>query len=115
MERKIWSKVFFLPVKLSKADHGSSDYEQKTFFLGNIPFEEAHVNATLVVNKLTDYLKIRGVQFTKVYGFGSDGASLMTGKKTGVATQIKDANPHCLSVHCFAHRLALCTEKAATL
>ncbi len=54
-----------------------------------------------------------GIKAQKIVGFGSDGASIMTGKKNGVATRMQDISPHCVAVHCFAHRLNLCTEKAA--
>ena len=91
----------------------TNDCQQKTFFLGNVAFEEPHVNATLIYTRLKAFLVNRGVGVDKVFGFGSDGASIMTGSKTGVATQFKSDNPHCVNVHCFAHKLALCTEKAA--
>ena len=91
----------------------NDEMEPKTFFLGNVQIEEAHVNSTLLFTKVKHYLATRGIPMKQIYGFGSDGASLMTGKKTGVATQVKSDNPHCVSVHCFAHRLALCTQKAA--
>jgi len=45
-------------------------------------------------------------------GFGS-GASVMTGKINGVSKQMKDDSPFLVSIHCMAHRLALCTSQAA--
>ena len=44
---------------------------------------------------------------------GTDGASTMTGKKTGVTTRIKEDNPFILSDRCGAHRLALAAGQAA--
>ena len=55
----------------------------------------------------------RGVPFNKVAGFGSDGASVMTGLGKGVTGRLKELNPHILNIHCIAHRLALCTSQAA--
>ena len=43
----------------------------------------------------------------KVSGLGSDGASVMVGRKTGVATRLKRNNSSMLSIHCINHRLAL--------
>lgn len=37
---------------------------------------------------------------------GSDGCSVILGKKTGVATRLKKIKPDLLSIHCQNHRLA---------
>ena len=55
----------------------------------------------------------KGVSVDKVIGFGSDGASIMTGKKNGVATRFKKVAPHMIAVHCMAHWLNLCSSKSA--
>ena len=43
----------------------------------------------------------------KIIGFGSDGASNMTGRHSGVTTQLKHVIPELVSVHCCAHQVAL--------
>ncbi|KAG1650891.1 Zinc finger protein 862 [Nymphon striatum] len=43
----------------------------------------------------------------KLVGFGCDGASVMVGKKGGVATFFKNLQPSVTIVHCLAHRLEL--------
>ena len=43
----------------------------------------------------------------KVLGLGSDGASVMLGKKRGVAALLKERQPLLQAVHCAAHRLEL--------
>ena len=55
----------------------------------------------------------RGVPINKVAGFGSDGASLMTGLDKGSTGRLKEWNPHILNIYCIAHRLALWTSQAA--
>ena len=50
----------------------------------------------------------------KVFGFGSDGASVMVGRVSGVATRMKAHNPELVSIHCGAHRVALASSQAAT-
>jgi hypothetical protein len=40
-------------------------------------------------------------------GFGSDGASAMTGPRSGVATRMKIQSPGLIPFHCPAHRLQL--------
>ena len=51
--------------------------------------------------------------FNKVAGFGSDGASVMTGLCKGVTGRLKELNAHILNIHCITHPLALCTSQAA--
>eukprot|EP00731_Ephydatia_muelleri_P008478 Em0004g816a len=45
--------------------------------------------------------------FTKPVGCGSDGASVMTGCKSGVSTRLKGEQPLLFTLHCMAHRLEL--------
>lgn len=45
-------------------------------------------------------------------GFGSDGASVMVGRRAGVATLLKQSNPELIAIHCVAHRLALAVAQA---
>ncbi|XP_006824225.1 zinc finger protein 862-like [Saccoglossus kowalevskii] len=49
---------------------------------------------------------------SKMAALGSDGASVMVGKRTGVATRLKERNPILINVHCVAHRLALASSQA---
>ena len=46
------------------------------------------------------------INLDRCVGFGSDGASVMVGIRSGVATCLKTVNPFIVSVHCAAHRLA---------
>ena len=50
----------------------------------------------------------------RVFFLGSDGASVMTGKNTGVAVRLREGGlPWLLAVHCICHRLALGAGDAA--
>ena len=55
----------------------------------------------------------RNISTSKLIGFGSDGASVMTGGDKGVRGALLRKQPHLIHVHCMAHRLALCTSQAA--
>ena len=44
---------------------------------------------------------------TKLVGFGSDGASVMMGKKSGVQQRLGEKQKELLVVHCMAHHLEL--------
>ena len=45
--------------------------------------------------------------------FGSDGASVMTGVRSGISTRLKADNPYIVNIHCVAHRLALAAAQAS--
>ncbi len=49
----------------------------------------------------------------KLFGMATDGASVMTGVRSGVIIRMKERNPFMLTTHCIAHRLALASGKAA--
>ena len=50
-----------------------------------------------------------GLDVSFIVGFGSDGASVMTGKHNGVGAKLKRDVGHVFAIHCVAHRLALAT------
>ena len=58
-------------------------------------------------------LEEKSLDITRLLGFGSDGASVMTGRLNGVAARLKRHSPRMISVHCIAHRLALAAVHAA--
>ena len=43
----------------------------------------------------------------RLIGFGSDGAAVNLGSKSGVAARLKQEVEHLVSIHCTAHRLEL--------
>ena len=46
----------------------------------------------------------------------SDGAAAMTGQRNGVASCLKEVNPHLISLHCLCHKLPLgCTKTTAQI
>ncbi|VDI68465.1 Hypothetical predicted protein, partial [Mytilus galloprovincialis] len=68
--------------------------------------------AVSITAHIIAYLKSFGVDLSKIFGMGSDGASVMIGKHGGVSQLLKDTSPHLVEVHCVAHRLALaCVEQ----
>ena len=56
---------------------------------------------------------LESLDMTQLCGFGSDGASVMTGRLNGVAARLKRHSPRMISVHCVAHRIALAAAYAA--
>lgn len=66
-----------------------------------------------LASEIINEMEYRNINFSKITGFGSDGASVMSGIHKGVQAVLKDRNPHMVHLHCMAHRLALCTSQAA--
>ena len=49
----------------------------------------------------------------KVTGLRTNGAPVMTGRRTDVGARLKEICPKVIQVHCVAHRLALTSGQAA--
>ena len=69
--------------------------------------------AETIETALLQGLVDKSLDVTKLRAFGSDGASVMTGRLNGVAVRLKRHSPGMISVHCVAHRLALAAAHAA--
>lgn len=63
--------------------------------------------AETIYEAITKYCASNDISLSKCMGFGSDGASVMTGVRTGVSTRLKSDNCYLVSIHCVAHRLQL--------
>ena len=73
-----------------------------------------HGKALTITNAITSYLECAGLAIEKMSSFGSDGASVMVGCRSGVATQLGTRNRQLISVHCVCHRLALASGQASS-
>nr|XP_042906443.1 zinc finger protein 862-like [Parasteatoda tepidariorum] len=79
-------------------------------FLDNVHISDG--TALTLMSSILDMLKNKNINIKKIVALGSDGANVMVGKKSGLATRLTELN-HCLiSVHCSAHRLALVLQNA---
>ena len=61
---------------------------------------------------ITEELKACGLNIALVCGFGSDGASVMTGKHNGVGARLQKVCSIMVRSHCISHRLALACSDA---
>ena len=82
-----------------------------TSFLQMVDIDDG--KASTITKSLLSVLRRCEIPVTSVFGFGSDGAAVMVGRRSGVATQLKEHNPEIVSLHCGAHRLALASSQAA--
>ena len=64
-------------------------------------------NAETITQLITEELKESGLPLEHACGFGSDGASVMTGARNGVGARLQAMCPHLVRIHCINHRLAL--------
>ena len=85
----------------------------KTVFHGN--YTVAAGDAETIYNKVVEGCENIGLDPRKIVGLGSDGASVMLGKKTGVGVRLKARSPHLTHVHCIAHGVNLAASGAAKL
>ena len=78
----------------------------ETSFLGNVELPDGRVHTiTAAVQK---FLEDAGIDMSKCVSLATDGASVMTGHKSGVGVQIKSKfSPFISLTHCVAHRLNL--------
>ncbi|XP_060569569.1 zinc finger MYM-type protein 6-like, partial [Ruditapes philippinarum] len=70
--------------------------------------ENSHsANAATITEVIVQELSSCHLSTDNLCGFGSDGASVMTGPKNGVGSRLQALAPNMLRSHCISHRLAL--------
>ena len=60
-----------------------------------------------ITKSVLDELSECGLSVDQLLGLCSDGASVMAGKRNGVAAKLKELNKSLVSVHCICHKLSL--------
>ena len=71
-------------------------------------------NAEAIAGNISDFLQSRSITFEKMRGLGFDGASTMSGNRTGVQTRLRLHAPSAIYVHCCCHLLQLAGANAAS-
>ncbi|XP_036341554.1 transcription factor 20-like [Rhagoletis pomonella] len=88
------------------------DLKEEYFFSSSLP---TNTTSSEVFKALREYIVDKcELDFKFCVGVCSDGAAAMTGRRSGVVTQIKALAPECKSTHCFIHRESLATKKMST-
>ncbi|XP_060580037.1 zinc finger protein 862-like [Ruditapes philippinarum] len=82
----------------------------QTEYLSIVPLKDG--KADTITTAILELLSSCNLPLQQMCAFGSDGAAVMVGKKTGVAVQLRQRVPHLISNHCVAHRLALAVAQA---
>ncbi|CAG7667378.1 unnamed protein product, partial [Allacma fusca] len=86
----------------------NDDLEIKEEVLGL--YNTSCTNADSLVALILDVLKRSDLELSSVRGQCYDGASNMSGKLTGVSTQIQEMEKRAIYVHCYAHSLNLAVQ-----
>ncbi|XP_065843451.1 zinc finger protein 862-like [Oscarella lobularis] len=86
--------------------------------VANTRLEESsciRAGAETVTKRVMEYVEGAGLDINKLRGIGTDGASTMTGVKTGVVARLKVRQPSLIGVHCAAHRVNLASTQRCSL
>ena len=91
-----------LPLCLRFVDENSEIREEFIAFL-----KLKRVRAVDITNAIVSCLEGLGLSFNELRGQGYDGASTMSGEKSGVQKRIREKQPKALYTHCAGHSLNL--------
>ena len=90
------------------------DGKSQVYFATNVTVPDG--KAETIINAITEWLASERIAIQKVLGFGSDGAAVMMGSRSGVGVRLKELTGGLtIHVHCYAHRLALAVSQAANI
>ena len=87
-----------------------SDCQVRTVFLKIV--ELSNGRADTIEEAVKSYLGNSLIPLSRLVGLATDGASVMTGRHSGVAARLKAVQPIITSIHCVAYRLALAAGQA---
>ena len=105
------SQNLIIYIRYLSVDKVSARVEPTTSFLAIRALFRA--NAESITSEILDVLRERQIPLDKLIGVATDGAAVMTGKKSGVIQRLKEIQPDIVATHCIAHRLALSCGGAA--
>ena len=88
----------------------AEDFEVHEEFLGL--YHVNSINAATITDVIKDTLIRMNLSTSRLRGQCYDGASAMSGTKSGVAKRICDLEPRAVFMHCFGHSLSLAASDA---
>lgn len=92
-------------------DKDSSEVTVEFLSVDNLLEKHDLANAVAMFQTIQSNLQACTLSTDKLIELATDGASVMVGRKNGLAAKLKDVNPRLISVHCVCHKLALaCTD-----
>ena len=92
-------------------DEDSSEVTVEFLSVDNLLEKNDSANATAMFETITSNLQACALSTKKLIGLATDGASVMVGRRNGLAAKLKEVNHRLVSVHYICHNLALaCTD-----
>ncbi len=88
-------------------------FEAREEFIGFVELEET--NAACISASIIDFLKDCDLDLNNLRGQGYDGASVMSGKVSGVCTRIQRIQPRAFYHHCRGHTLNLVVSSSCKI
>ena len=73
----------------------------------NLLENSGSADAKTISDAIVAQVEAAGIDKRKLASFSADGASVMTGKRNGVAARLRAENKALINIHCICHRLAL--------
>ncbi|VDI66017.1 Hypothetical predicted protein [Mytilus galloprovincialis] len=83
-------------------------------FTADLLKESDSADAATIVKVIKEKLLNLGIDISKLRSLATDGASVMTGKKNGVAALLRKEHPGIINIHCICHKLALACADTKT-
>ena len=77
--------------------------------INNLLEDSPSANASTITNCIIETMDKFGLDSRKLSSFVSDGAAVMTGSRSGVATKLKELNPQLINFHC------ICTDTLSSV
>lgn len=99
-------------------DNKTGNIETSFLFIEDVLKNSTSANAETIFTVLTTQLNMLGLEVKDCTcsSLVSDGAAVMTGQRSGVASRLKEVNPHLISLHCLCHKLArTCTDTSTQI
>ena len=92
-------------------DENSSEATVEFLSVDNLLEKHNSANSAAMFDTIQSNLQACTLSTDNLIGLATDGASVMVGRKNGLAAKLKHVNPRLISVHCICHNLALaCTD-----
>ncbi|XP_063797579.1 E3 SUMO-protein ligase KIAA1586-like [Pseudophryne corroboree] len=101
--------LYVRAIMVAMAGESSEDCQPTTFFLDLVELESTTAQGIYdsILATLSKHGLSKSLLSEILIGFGSDGAAVMLGSKSGVATILRKEFPNLISWHCLNHRLEL--------
>ena len=97
-------------------DNKTGNIETRFLFIEDVLKNSTSANAETIFTVLTTQLNKLGLEVKDCSSLVSNGAAVMTGQHSGVASPLEEVHPHLISLHCLCHKLALaCTDTSTQI